>query len=171
MLIKGNEDDSETQPLFLRITCSIEGDEVLSYTAPRRDSSPNGLDVPLFLDVHDRFQYRDVNGSSKYNGTAADSKDDLSKLTTYIDKVRDNNDQAEVSVGITLLTSNHPEYKIGNLITKVDGRNLTFNANSDAATPRPLQIVGINRSLDGEQHTELLLESCELEKRELQVGL
>lgn len=169
MIIKGKEENPETQPLFLRITCSIEADEALTYTATRRDSSPNGLDVPLFLDVKDRFQFRDVKSTSKFDGTPADKKDDLPKLTTYIDRVRNNNDQAEVSVGVTLLTSNHPEYKIGYLVTKVDGRNLTFNANSDAATPRPLQIVGINRSLDGEQHTELLLESFELEKRELQV--
>ena len=46
----------------------------------------------------------------------------------------------------------------------------TFNANAAASQKRELQIVGINRTVDGEQRTELLVESFELERRELQVS-
>jgi len=164
-----DETDPEVQPLFVRITCCIEGDRALSHRSTKRDSSPNGEIVPLFIDLHDRFKYRQVDSTSVFDGQTADERDDTDDIETFCDKVRDNNDQAEVSVSVTLLTDNHPEYKIGQLIEKVDGRNLTFNANSAAATPRQIQIIGITRTLDSERRTELLVESFELERRELQV--
>lgn len=165
-----DETDLAVKSLYLRITCSIESDKRLSHTATKRASSPNAEIVPLYLDLHDRFKLREVDSTSIFVATAADTQDDQTKLETYLEKVRDNNDQGEVSLSVKLLTSNHPEYKIGQLIEKVEGRNLTFNANAASSTPRELQIVGINLYVDSEQRTELLVESFELERRELQVS-
>lgn len=156
------------QSLWVRITCSIEGDEAITHRSTKRDSSPNGEVVPLYLDVSDRFKLREVDSTSIFSGGTADERDDQTDLETYCDKVRDNNDQAEVSLGITLMTANHPEYKIGQLIEKVEGRNLTFSANAAGETPRELQIVGIVKQLDGQQRTQLLVESFELEQSDLE---
>lgn len=168
-------EDPTTQKLYLRITCCIESDVRLEQTAEQPDpaTSPNGENLELLLELKDRFKYRHVFHLSRFDGVGTpDEKDDTEDLMTYVEKVRDNNDQAEVSLSVMLMTSNHPEYKIGQIIDKVDGRNLTFNANSsESATPRLLQIMGFNRTLDGEQRTEVLLETFELERRELLVSL
>lgn len=44
----------------IRVTACIESDSRLTYTAERRDVSPNGREIPLHLDVRDRFYDRRV---------------------------------------------------------------------------------------------------------------
>lgn len=158
----------DPQSVHLRITASIEGDVALEAVAGRRTSSPNGEDVTLFLGVKDRFHYRQVTAESIYADDPADDADDRTALDNYCQAIRDQQDAAEVSLSVGLKGLNHPEYKIGQLIDKVEGRNLTFNANKPATgQPRRLQIVGKNLTFAGGQKTELLIETFELERADV----
>jgi len=92
--------------------------------------------------------------------------DDTRELEAYLEHVRNWDDSAEVSCSVTLDAIDHHEYGLGDLVTDVEGRNLSLDANSaSAATARFLQIVGLNFELQGAtQKTELILESFKLER-------
>lgn len=158
----------DPESVHLRITASIEGDVALEAVAGRRPSSPNGEDVTLFLSVRDRFHYRKVTAESIFADAPADEAEDQTALDNYCKAIRDQEDAAEVSLSVSLKGLNHPEYKIGQLVDKVEGRNLTFNANKPAVgQPRRLQIVGKNLTFAGGQKTELLIETFELERADV----
>jgi hypothetical protein len=92
--------------------------------------------------------------------------DDTRELAAYLEHVRSWDDSADLAVSVTLDAIDHTEYKLSNLITSVEGRNLSLDANSpSAATARFPQIVGISYELQGPtQRTELNLESFKLER-------
>lgn len=159
--------------LHLRITCCIEADDHLEHIAARRASSPNSQDVTLFLAVPDKFHYRQVHETSIFyddtglNANAADEVDDTDKIEAYAEKIQSAEDAALVSCSITLPGCDHADLTIGKLIEKLDGREISLNANAPDdvdVDPRRLQIVGFNVTLNPEQKTELLLESFKEER-------
>lgn len=167
------EDASETPPedvthpgLFLRITASLDSDYRLEKTATKRDTSPQGETITLYLDLADKFHFREVAATSVlYEKPGADTVDDSTKLQDYVDQVRDLEDAGDVSCSIVLSGADHAEWEIGKLIDKVDGRNITLTANNpSASTPRSLQVVGLNYQLGDGQKTELLLETFRKER-------
>lgn len=153
----------------VRVTGTIVGDTRIEGTATRRSTSPNGNDIELVIDAHERFHDRDVQDSGTYlsifssggdepatNG--ADTRDDQTAITEYAEKVRNVEESARISVSVSL-HGWHPEYEIGDLITRVDGRNISFNQNSPRnATKRYLQITGIVWNQEA-QETILQLET------------
>lgn len=149
----------------LRITCTLQGDTRLHGRAERQDTSPNGAEVTLSLDLSDKFHDRRVADSSLfYPVLSADQTDDSAALQTYCERIRDVDDCAHVTAQVILSGLDHPEYQIGDVIDQVEGRNLDLNANSpDAGTPRRLQILGIAYDLQ-QQTTTLLLETIEPER-------
>ena len=92
--------------------------------------------------------------------------DDTRELEEYLEHVRNWDDSAELACSVTLDAIDHAEYRLGDLVTDVEGRNLSLDANSpSASTARFLQIVGVNFELQGPtQKTELILESFKLER-------
>jgi hypothetical protein len=91
--------------------------------------------------------------------------DDTRELQKYLEHIRDWDDSAELAVSVTLDGIDHDEYELADLVTGVDGRNLSLDATSPTATlARFLQIVGINYELQNQQRMELILESFKLER-------
>lgn len=152
--------------LFLRMTACIDGDLRLEAVADREDTSPNGETISVMLDVGDKFQFREVHADSRFYAdreTRADKVDDTTKLQDYADRVRSIEDSIVLTCSVTMPGCDHVEFDIGKLITKLSGREINLNAGTDDS-PRPLQIVGLNRSYDGTQRMELLLETFEEER-------
>ena len=151
----------------IRVTATIEGDHRLQATASRRDTSPNRDDVTLYLDLDDKFHDRSVHSSSIYAAESAtsDTASDLTALQTYVEKVRDIEDAAELSCSAELEGIDHPEYELGDLITHVNGVNISLIRDNPAVGElgKSLQIVGINLDISN-QRTELLLETFDEEK-------
>lgn len=135
----------------IRITGTVAGDARLYRGADRRPESPNGLDVILFLDLANRFFDRSVQTTGTYLSVIAEDAiyqpedlNDGDDLQAYVNAVRNTEDAANIRAGITL-SGIKREYEIGNLITKVDGRNISFNRLAkNASEKRYLQIVGID---------------------------
>ncbi len=150
----------------IRITATIEGDTRTYATADRQESSPNSDDVVMTLDLSDKFHDRKVHSTSQYYGDRAnaDEADDIIPLQAEVARIRGIEDSAELSCSAVLEGLDHDEYKIGDLITDVKGRNLQLGRNNPSLfTPqRYLQIMGINYDIRG-QRTELLLESTDEE--------
>lgn len=144
----------------LRVTGTILADERLTYSNEPRGSSPNLRESALFLDLSDRFHYRhrqDTGDLASVLDGDADEADDTEDLTTYCDSIRDIEDSAVIRATLVL----HGvllEYEIGDLITRVDGREISFNRNSeDAETKRYLQVMGIQTDWQ-QQQTTLIVE-------------
>lgn len=152
----------------VRVTATIEGDRRQQETAARVASSPNADDVPLYLPLDDKFHDKDVHSSSQFYADRANadtSTEDQAKLQAYIEKVRSIEDAAELSCSAEIEGIDHPEYQLGDLITRVNGLNIDLIRSTPVAGQEGqfLQIVGINLDVTN-QRTELLLETFDEEK-------
>lgn len=137
----------------LRITGTVVGDARLESTWEDLAASPTGRAVTLFLDVSDRYHDREIVTSGTYRSTIADNAyytgdftdeiDDRPRLATYVRQAGEQELPAAVTCWLTL-SGLHVDYAIGDLITKVAGRNISLDRNSDQATaPRYLQVRGL----------------------------
>lgn len=164
----------------VRVTGSIEGDTRVSSTASRRGSSPNGRDITAVLDLHDRFHLRALASGAtwdKQNGSGVqsrfvsvlpnvfptsgtDDRDDSSDLADFVANVQEYEDSAIIKLVVSLFGV-HWEYEIGDLIEKIDGREISFNRNSTGSSVKKyLQITGIDVSA---QDQETVIHSQPLE--------
>lgn len=159
--------NSDPSSVSLRITATIEGDRGLQSIATRQATSPNGDDVTLFLDLSDKFHYKHVSSLSIYAAdvATADEIDDQTRMDQYVEEVRRIEDAAELSCSAELEGIDHPEYQLGDLITRVNGLNISLiRDNPPPGTEgKPLQIVGLTLDIQG-QRTQLLLETFDEEK-------
>jgi len=128
----------------IRLTCVVACDKRIEYTATRQTSSPNGRDVELYIDASDRFFYKEVDSGSVFFGVYdALEKDDTTAIQTYAESLRDINDSANVETSLVLFGIVN-SYSRGDLVTKVDGRNISFNRNSStASTKKYPQVSGV----------------------------
>lgn len=145
----------------IRITGTIQGDARIQYQATRRPESPNGLNVELVLDLSDRFHDREVFDvfPSAFQSVLADDpngaaeRDDATALETFVKKVRDTEDAAAIRASVTL-HGIHWDYEIGQVIRKVEGREISFNRFAESSeTKRYLQIYGISYDRQRQQTT------------------
>lgn len=92
----------------------------------------------------EKFQRRWRQSSGAYASVltgSADERNDSTAIESYAEKIRDQNHYAEIDCEFRL-PGWHKEYKIGDLITKVEGREISLDsAPSTAPTRRYVQIV------------------------------
>jgi hypothetical protein len=153
----------------IRITATIVGDQRVKGIATKRAQSPNGQDVTLVLDLHDRFQFSKVDSSSIFASRPSIARDDTSVIQAYATSVQAIEDAMKIHCSIPLEGIAHPEYSMGDLIDSVSGRNLSLNGydptgGEDTRNP---QIVGFVYHLQGGQRMELMLDSFERERPEV----
>jgi len=107
-----------------------------------------------------------ITTSEKLLGTTADGvlayrteeAADEARLQQHCERARDKDDVAQISLSATV-DRFEPAFKIGEQVRQINGRNLDLNASTNSAVPSYLTVVGINYSLSGEQHTEILTET------------
>lgn len=151
---QGSDDIADMK---LRITCVLRCDKRLEYTATRQTTSPNSRDIELYIDASDRFFKKEVDSGSTFFGVYdAFEKDDTTAIQTYAENLRDINDSATIEVAIVLFGLVN-SYERGDLLEKVEGRNISFNRNSEgASTKKYLQITKVNfDNSGGNQYTVL----------------
>ena len=144
--------------LRIRITCTLTADKRLEYETSRSDDSPNTKDLVLELDLSNRFydRQRETEGdhASVLEGDT-DERDDTEALEEFIDAVADNEQSAAITASLPLEGLQF-DYAIGDLIDRVEGRNISLNRNSrEAEEERFLQVVGIDYLIDPQQKTVL----------------
>ena len=147
----------------LRITATIRGDFCVKGDAIRRVGSPNKLDVVLPLDLGDKFQDSKVvsggNLGSIFAADPTDARDDTAAIQQYCEQVRNVEDCLRMDSAIPLEGPLHPEYQIGDMLQRIDGRNLSL----DLGSGRFPQVVGVVIHFQ-EQKCELLIESFRKER-------
>eukprot|EP00913_Durusdinium_trenchii_P028459 g26687.t1 len=160
----------------LRITGTITAEDRLTASSSSVNTSPNARTVELFVDVSDRFHYRFVTYSGEGDGQDAqgvqtaftskyyalnnlwgtDYKDDSTAIAAYSLEVLENQDMATMHASLPLhgiVTS----YKIGDIIRKIAGREISLNRKSHAsAVKRYLQVTGIDWDFES-QATDLIV--------------
>ncbi|CAK9016627.1 Uncharacterized protein SCF082_LOCUS13276 [Durusdinium trenchii] len=151
--------------ILWRITGTITGDDRIEYTSDRREDSPNSNELEMFLDLSDRYhdRQRETSGDFATALTAsADEQDDTDALEEFVESIADKHAAALVDVlppleGISL------DYRLGDIITEVRGRNISLaRTTRDADEPRYLQIVGIHWQNTPEQRTQLIVRPYEV---------
>ena len=128
----------------LRITGSVFADSRLTHTATRNAWAVNGRDVENVIVRPEKFQYRFRNIAGTYQSVLtgdADTKDDSTEIQEFAEAIRDQNQYAEVDCEFRL-PGWHTEYEIGDLITKIAGREINLDA-APATAPvnRYVQII------------------------------
>jgi hypothetical protein len=131
----------------VRITGTVRGDKRIEGVAERETFAANRQTYTLLVDVGDKFVYRQRAESGTYasvlnaGSNAAAEQDDTTDIETYAEELRDKNHHAEVDAEFRL-PGWHTEYKIGDLITKIAGREINLDAaGEDSPESRYPQIV------------------------------
>lgn len=115
-------------------------------------------------DFYSTFSTRTISADETFpgdraaEGANADTKDDATEIETYCDKLVEVEGAADLTVSASLFGIS-TEFEIGDLIEKVEGREISFNRHSEAAgDERFPQVVGIVHNFE-EQSTEIVLAS------------
>lgn len=125
----------------VRITGTLFGDSRVQGLATKQSYSANGRTFEHVLNVPEKFQKRWRQATGEYksvlitddtNTNGADETDDTASILTYAEAIRDQNHHAEIDCEFRL-PGYHLEYKIGDLITKVNGRELSLDSATDTA--------------------------------------
>ena len=137
----------ETQ---LRITGTICGDSRLTTTQSDLTKSPSGREITMLLDVADRYHSRKrVNElfgdyDSVLTAEPADEIDDTSALATFAERILVDERSAVMAASI-VLHGLHFDYRIGDIIQKVAGREISLSRDSeDVQGERYMQVVGLH---------------------------
>lgn len=132
----------------LRVSCTLTADERIEKRAEKRPETPNGRKVVAAIDVSDRFQFREIattgDLASELNSGSdpADTRDDSDALESLAERLRADEESAHMTGSFTLIDL-VTDYWIGDMLTKVSGREISLNRNSAGGTPKYLQISGV----------------------------
>lgn len=128
----------------VRVTGTIKSDYRCRGYAAKQSWAVNARIVEQVLMMPEKFQRRFRNSSAPFASVLsgeADERNDLSEAEDYAEKIRDQNHYADMNCEFRL-PGWHLQYAIGDLITKVAGREISIDAApSTAPVRRYVQIV------------------------------
>ena len=155
---------------MIRITGTVTGDTRIKYTSEKQLVSPLGHVHEMVVDVSDRFFDRKVvrsgplmsvltgvhqDDNSGESGT--DEVDSTDKIEEYADELRQIEDAVNITGSLTL-GGIRPEYEISDLITRIEGREISLNrVEANTSLEKYVQITEIETILQPQQRTILKL--------------
>ncbi len=150
----------------IRITATLESDLQVFQDIPKRDSSPNGYDIFLPLNLESRFFQDSLKASGENKSRFFDdvyaSKtrvakigDDSEEMETFGKEIRNTFDAAEVSGPIVLEGCDY-DYKVGDRVTGIPGLDIDLLQNPAGFPLQYPQIANITYEPQ-EQRTTLQL--------------
>lgn len=136
-----------TDTAELRITGTVRGDSRLEYIPERPEYTPNANTVVRVVDLSDRFFDRQIQTDGDFASTitdAGDERDDTEALQEYIDQLVEEAALTDIAAEIGLFGLHFSdEYELGDIITKLEGREISLNRKAGEGTGKYVQIVGI----------------------------
>jgi hypothetical protein len=160
---------SGLSPVYLRLTCCLEADQVVTGQTTRRAECPLPYDITRHVDASDRYQKNVIDTSSEFNTTPepVTQRDDTpaANAEATVSQVASDMGVLQGPVVIPYLTD---YYKIGDRISSVVGRGLGLRTDGGLSTGLKIYPVveGFRWDLDGKQTTTLFL-SDEAQQRHL----
>jgi hypothetical protein len=162
-VVRGVEDQalSGRRRFALRLTCVIEGDNLLSATAARRPSSPTKFQVLRRIDARDRYFKHLIAPNSEFNSTTAfvTDRDDSQEAQAEANSRRLTAEAGEVAGSVTIPRFT-AAYRVGDRIRAIQGRGLSLRTNAGAPTQEGEvfpAVVGLTWNFEGKQQTTLHL--------------
>ena len=162
-VVKGVEDqaNASAKHFTLRLTCVVEGDQVLSATADRRPSSPTSYTITRRVDARDRYAKHVVAAGSEFNAGSQPvvARDDSMDALAEANARRTAGEAGEVAGAVTIPRFTLA-YRIGDRICSIQGRNLSLRTNAGAPTEEGEvypSVVGLTWEFDPRQQTILQL--------------
>ncbi|MDR3639060.1 MAG: hypothetical protein P4L84_34970 [Isosphaeraceae bacterium] len=154
---------------FLRLTCVVEADKRLSYTAAKGATSPLTQTIEQRIDAHDRLRVEIQAKCSEYNTTGSDQKlrDDTDLATAEALATRIATECGVFDgdpVEIPYLTR---YYDIGDRIDQINGRGLGFRTDTGTGSTGAVLPVVVKRRFEllNGQRTTLWLSDAGLDRR------
>ena len=150
---------------YVRVTATIAIERRLGYKTDQDQGSVQTDLASILIDTGGAFQYRAIWPSSKFAAQvnanppslASRAVDDRTRLKTFATDMRDAWNMADVSASIELDGLDGDlaggQYELGDLVTRIRGRDIALNAYAPTAinaSPRYVQIVGIHLDLQGQ---------------------
>jgi len=145
----------------LKVTATLRSDRRLRATAYRSASSPQALKVAELIKADDSFRYRYIGAKSKFfsaslisklpsgDKLANDAVDDTEAIGAYAERLRYAWDQADASGTLTVALLDGVEYELGDVITGIAGRGISFAAGGDGT--RYPQVTAIEYDFDAQE--------------------
>lgn len=129
----------------VRVTATVEDDDRLQYTATDLPGSPQGVAAPMVLDCSDRFRYRRIHKSSVLIelDSVNDQVDDSDEIADYAKKLLAAWNMADISAVLAVEGLDYRQYLPGDVITKVEGREVDLDAKPRYFLTRYPQIVSM----------------------------
>jgi len=142
----------------VRITATVQSDYRIAALETRKTTSVNPDVNEATLDVSSRFHGRLLHPESKYFGDVAggtlraDTSDGRAALEDFVEAARLAFDRAQCSGTAVIAGIDYPEYKVGDLVPEVVGREVLFGLNHSASEERRFpQIMGIVREVQSQR--------------------
>lgn len=158
-----NELRMQGEDAKLRVTATLQADFRVQGVAPRRATSPQADEAALIV-VNDRqFQWRTVGATSQFQSDVQAKtrksleRDDRAAIQAYAEDLREQFDVAAVNGQVTLEGTDHTNYKLGDLVTGISGRNISFSGSPLAGGLQFPQIAAIGYDVQ-RQRTTIALE-------------
>lgn len=138
-------------PFMLRITCVIDGDKAVHYTAKATADSPIPYAISRAIDAGDRY-FKDTVCASSVFGTGADvvARDDSNNAKAEASTIQLAT-MAGVLDGQVAIPRFTTYYGIGDRITEIEGRGLGFDTGSSGTPPIFPVVVGRRFEFDGDE--------------------
>lgn len=146
----------------VRITGTIAGDKCLTGYAPRLSHAVNGRNCRMVLYLPEKFQDRKVQRTgdfaSQIPSSVGDERDDSEEIEDYAIEIRDRNNGAELDCELSLPGIHVDAYEIGDLITEIEGREVSLNAAStEDPVPRYPQITEVRVEINDDGPKTILV--------------
>lgn len=147
----------------VRITATIRDDVRLGAIVGPDAASPLAATAPFLIDEQEKFHWREVLPTSKNypavqsGELTADQANDLAALTDYATWLQEVFDVADAGGHLVVEGLDNGVYQLGDLITTINGRNISLNAQSAASGQvRAPQVVGISYDAQNQRRTLIL---------------
>ena len=140
----------------VRVTATLRDDLRLGTNLPNDFTSPLAVSNPLLVDASDRFHWREVLAGSKYfanvssGAVSANLADDTLALAAFAATLKGAWDMADVSGPIELEGLDSAQYDLGDLITALNGRAVSFAASAAGRFP---QVQSIDYDFQAQKRT------------------
>lgn len=131
---------------YLRLTCVIEGDQVLEGRANRRTASPVTAAIIRKVDARDRYRTDTVSAHSEFNTTATDvvprDDTDAAKAEAVSSRYMTESGVLNATFQIDHITT---AYEIGDRISTIQGRNTPLRTDAGLTGENPILPVVVER--------------------------
>ena len=143
----------------IRVTATIRSDKRLEKMQASPGGSPINETHVAMLDVSDRYQKRGVAQASKYytdvttQKRVADVCDHTAQIEAFAKGLVTSWDMADASGSLVIEGLDGEQYQLGDLVWKIEGREIAFNCRDTNIEPRYPQIVSIVYDYQNQQRT------------------